>query len=119
MAQTFNVAEVSYSPSETREPRVTSVKFDDQGYELRMRRGLNGDLQQWEVPINVISVANANVVEGFLTAHGGVDWFWWIPPRQTVAKKFICKRWSREPVNGSKHYDKMSLSFQEVVDIVG
>ena len=119
MAQTLFVPEISYSPSSTREPKVTTVKFDDNGYELRMKRGMNADLQQWEVPINVISVDRANVVEAFLTAHGGVDWFYWTPPRQTVARKFICKRWAREPVSGSKLYDKMTLSFQEVVDLFG
>lgn len=117
MAQTFDVPEVSYSPSQSREPRVTTVKFDDQGYELRMRRGLNADLAQWEVPINVITVARANTVEAFLADHGGINWFWWKPPRATVARKFICTRWSREPVSGSKLYDRMSLSFREVVDI--
>ena len=119
MAQTFNVAEISYSPTQNREPRVTTVKFDDNGYELRMKRGLNADLQTWEIPINVISIRGANDVENFLAQHGGVDWFYWTPPRQTMPRKFICKRWSREPVSGSKLYDKMSMTFTEVVDIVG
>src|SRR5690349_1043102 len=116
MAATFNVAEVSYGISQTREPRITSVKFDDAGYELRMKRGMNSDLQSWEVPINAITITNATIVEGFLQAHGGVDWFYWVPPRQTVARKFICKRWTREPI--SRTHDRMSLTFQEVVDIV-
>ncbi len=117
MAQTFNVAEVSYAPTETREPRITEIRFDDNGYSLRMKRGMNADLQTWDIPINAISIANANIVEGFLTLHGGVDWFWWLPPRHTTPKKFICKRWTREAI--SRTHDRMTLSFQEVVDIVG
>ncbi len=115
MAQTFQVAEISYATSQSREPRVTSIRFDDQGYELRMKRGMNADLQMWEVSINVITIAGANNVENFLALHGGVDWFWWTPPRVGAARKFICKRWSREPI--SPRYDRMSMSFQEVVDL--
>jgi phage-related protein len=117
MASTFFAPEISYSPQETREPRVTTVKFDDMGYELRMSRGLNADLQTWEIPINVITIARANEVEAFMAAHGGVNWFWWTPARQTTPRKFICTRWSREPTTGSRLHDRMSLSFREVVDI--
>jgi phage-related protein len=117
MAQTFNVAEVSYATNQSREPRVTSVRFDDGGYELRMRRGMNADLQTWEVQINVISTANANAVEAFLALHEGVDWFWWSAPRSSVAKKFVCRRWTREPI--SPKHDRMTMTFQEVVDLVG
>lgn len=117
MAQTFNVREVSYSTSQTREPRVTSVKFDDGGYELRMRRGMNADLQNWDVQINAISISHATIVEGFLIQHGGVDWFWWTAPRHTTARKFVCRRWTREPI--SPTHDRMTMVFSEVVDIVG
>jgi phage-related protein len=117
MALILGLPEMSYSPQETREPKVTTVKFDDMGYELRMSRGLNADLQTWEVPLNLLSIARADEIEGFLAHHGGVRWFWFQPPRQTAMKKFICKRWSREPVNGSRFHDRMSISLQEVVDI--
>jgi phage-related protein len=117
MADTFNVAEISYSPTQNREPRITEIKFDDGGYSLRMRIGMNADLQTWEIPINAISIANANTVEAFLIKQGGVDWFFWTPPRHTAPRKFICKRWSREPI--SRTHDRMTMSFQEVVDIVG
>ena len=117
MAQTFNVAEISYSPTQAREPRITEIRFDDGGYSLRMKRGMNSDLQAWDIPINAISIAHANIVEGFLALHGGVDWFWWTPPRQTTPRKFICKRWSREPL--TRTHDRMTMTFTEVVDIVG
>jgi phage-related protein len=119
VAQTFNVAEVSYGIVGRREPRITEIKFDDGGYSLRMKKGFNSDLQVWDVPINAISISGANAVEAFLAEHGGVNWFWWTAPRQTTARKFICKRWTREPVSGSRTHDKMTLSFEEVVDIAG
>jgi phage-related protein len=119
MAQTFSVAEVSYGIVERREPKITEIKFDDGGYSLRMKKGFNSDLQVWDVPINAISIAGANTVEAFLAFHGGVDWFWWTPVRQTTPRKFICKRWTREPVSGSRTHDKLTMQFEEVVDIVG
>ena len=118
MAQTFNVAEVSYAPTETREPRITEIRFDDNGYSLRMKRGMNADLQTWEIPINAITIANANVVEGFLALHGGVDWFWWLPPRHTMRRRSSSAKDGRgRPSAGPM--TRMTLSFPEVVDIVG
>ena len=81
MALTFSVGEVSYATSQNREPRITEINFDDGGYSLRMKRGMNSDLQSWEVFINVLTIQRANDVEQFLTVHGGVDWFWWLAPR--------------------------------------
>jgi phage-related protein len=117
MAHTLNVSEISYSAIQNREPRITEIRFDDNGYSLRMKRGMNSDLQKWEVPLNVITITGANIIESFLVLHGGVDWFYWIPPRQSTARKFICKRWTREPI--SRTHDRMTMSFEEVVDIVG
>lgn len=117
MAQTFDVPHISYSTSQSREPRTTSIKFDDGGYELRMKRGMNSDLQTWEVQINVIHVGGADTVENFLANHGGVDWFWWKAPRHAAPRKFVCRRWTREPITPG--HDRMTMTFQEVVDIVG
>jgi phage-related protein len=114
MAQTFNVG-ISYGVAQRREPRITSIRFDEGGYELRMKRGLNADLQVWDIPLNAVPISLANDIENFLAGHGGVEWFWWTAPRQTVPRKFVCKRWSREPVNGSKTHDRMSMTFEEVV----
>ena len=119
MADTFNVGELSYGAVMRREPNIQEVKFDNGGYSLRMRRGMNADKQIRDVPINVISIAGGNSVEGFLAAHGGVSWFWWTPPRQTSPRKFICKRWTREPLSGSKTHDRMTMVFEEVFDIAG
>ena len=114
MAQTFNVG-ISYGVAQRREPRITSIRLGEGGYELRMKRGLNADLQQWEIPLNAVPIGLANDIENFLAGHGGVEWFWWQPPRQTTPRKFVCKRWSREPVSGSKTHDRMSMTFEEVV----
>lgn len=117
MAQTFAVAEISYGAVQRRQPKTTVVSFDEGGYQVRMKRGLNADARTWDVPINAVSIAGANNIENFLAAHGGVDWFWWIAPRETIPRKFICTNWTREPVNGSRTHDKMQLTFQEVFDL--
>lgn len=118
MAETFNIG-ISYGAVQRREPRITEIKFDNGGYSLRMARGMNADARVWDIPINVIDIPLANSVEGFLAGHGGVKWFWWTAPRDTQARKYICKRWTREPVNGSRTHDKMTLVFEEVFDLAG
>lgn len=119
MAETLSIPEVAYGATLRREPDVREIKFDNGGYSLRMRRGMNTDRQVWDVPINAMTIARANTVEAFLTARGGVDWFWWLPPRHSVMRKFICKRWTREPVGGSRTHDKMTMVFEEVFDLSG
>lgn len=106
---------ISYGATVRREPKVTTVRFDDASYELRMRKGLNSDLRVWEVNFPTLTIAQANDVEAFLTFHGGVDWFLWKPPRETIRRKMICRKWSREPIT-PKH-DRISLAFEEVADI--
>lgn len=119
MALTLNVSEIAYGAVMRREPDVREIKFDNGGYSLRMRRGMNTDRQVWDIPLNVITIGGANIIENFLVFHGGVDWFWWVPPRQTSPRKFICKRWTREPLSGSKTHDKMTMVFEEVFDLSG
>jgi phage-related protein len=117
MAATFDVREISYGIVERREPKTQSVRFDDGNYELRMKRGLNSDLQTWDVPIEAVFTGWAETIEQFLAAHNGVDWFWWTPPRQTQPRKFICRRWTREPVRGSRTHDRLTLTLEEVADL--
>lgn len=118
MAATFQVAEISYGARMRAQPKIREVNFDEMGYTLRSKRGPNSNLKTWDVPFDVCAIAAANNIENFFEAHGGVDWFWWTPPRQTVARKFICKEWTREPVNNSRTHDRMTAVFQEVADIV-
>lgn len=117
MALTLVIPEISYGVVQRREPKVTTIKFDDGGYELRMRRGMNTDLRTWDVPMNAIPIAKANDVEEFFRFHGGVDWFWWTEPRSTTPRKYVCRRWSREPVSGSKTHDRMHFTLEEVVSL--
>lgn len=119
MAQTFDVPLISYGIVSRREPSIIDIKFDDAGYRLRMHKGMNADPQIWEIPYNAIPISRANDIENFLADHGGVRWFWWRPPRQFAQRKFICRRWTREPVAGSRSHDKMTMTFEEVFDLVG
>lgn len=119
MAETFGIGEISYGAVMRREPSIIDIKFDDAGYRLRMSKGMNADPQIWEIPVNAVTIAGANNIENFLAAHGGVRWFWWRPPRQVALRKFICRRWTREPVAGSRTHDKMTMTFEEVFDLAG
>jgi len=117
MALTFGFTDafIAYGAVMRREPKVISVKFDD-GYELRMRKGLNFDMQTWDITYPALTLAQAVDVEAFLDFHGGTDWFFWKPPRYPSPRRFICRRWTREPV--TPKIDRFTLTLEEVADIV-
>ena len=76
------------------EPRIRAAKFGD-GYEQRAQDGLNADMMTWPLSFSGRSAAEAQAIDAFLTAHGGVTAFDWTPPEAGAAQKFICKKWKR------------------------
>jgi phage-related protein len=117
MADTFSVA-MSYGCSNQMRPRTKTVAFGD-GYELRIGDGLNTMAQRWSLNFNVLTIGEANAVEAFFRAQGGIRWFWWTPPRQTTQIKVICKDWTRAPLEGSRLHDSITANFQQVFDLQG
>lgn len=117
MADTFDVS-ISYGCQNQMRPRTKSVAFGD-GYELRIGDGLNTMAQKWTLSFNVMPLDMAEYIEWFFKKQGGIRWFWWVPPRQTQPIKVICKEWTRGPVEGSRHHDFISATFQQVFDLQG
>lgn len=88
---TFNYA---YSPGPTKEvmPRVVQAKFGD-GYEQRVADGINFKPRMWNVIFSGKSITDANNIDNFLLARGGVESFNWTPPRG-AAGVFVCRKWT-------------------------
>lgn len=119
MAQTFPAYyPPSYGAQNQVQPRVRSVSFGD-GYELRVGDGLNTVVAKWSLTWNAMPIEHAGYIEQFFTFHGGVKWFWWVPPRATAAIKVVCKQWTRGPVEGSRTHDAISANFTQVFDLSG
>lgn len=82
-----------YPPTEASEPRVRKTQLGD-GYEHRVRFGLNTDLKTWELQFNNRDEIEATGIRSFLEARGGVESFTWTPPFfAAAAGQFVCEQW--------------------------
>jgi phage-related protein len=92
---TFPDYKPTYSATKTSAPKMRKVQFGD-GYEHRIRFGLNQNPKEWRLTFNV-SDADADVIEAFLDsrADDGTN-FDWMPPDDTTSYKWVCDSWTRE-----------------------
>ena len=81
----------SYEPVESSEPRVRRFQAGD-GYEQRVRFGLNTDPKEWGLSFNERSDTERDAILTFLEARGGYESFDWTPPRGS-AGKYVCSKW--------------------------
>ena len=49
----------------------------------------------WSLPWSNLTATNADTIEDFLEARGGVEAFDWSPPDDTSTYKWICKEFSK------------------------
>lgn len=96
-----------------REPRIKGVRYGD-GYEARWHDGLNPLAEVWPVSFLNRTTTEADEIDNFLKARGGVESFLWTPPRSSTEIRVICKRWGRVPVRGN--LDSIRATFEQVFD---
>lgn len=82
-----------YSANLSKKPRVNSAKFGD-GYSQRVGEGINTNPKMWSVGFTV-APAVGDAIDAFLDTKGGALSFLWTPPRESVARAFICPEWSK------------------------
>ena len=102
--------EVAPSMSITAEPKVKIIKFGD-GYEQRIKDGINNDLRTYSVTLNVHR-DDAPVIDAFLTRQGGVHAFKWREPNTNRLITVKCPSWSTNVKNTSV---SITTTFEEVV----
>lgn len=92
---TFPSIEPSYGASKQSQPKTRVVKFGD-GYENRLRFGLNQDAKVWNVTFDNRTEADADTIEAFLDARGadGAS-FDWTPPGSSTPYKWVCDSWNK------------------------
>jgi len=77
---TFPDIAPAYGAEKRSAPAVRRVQFGD-GYEQRLRYGLNQNPKTWALTWNNITEANADIIEAFLDARADDgDSFAWMPP---------------------------------------
>jgi phage-related protein len=95
------------------EPRVRRTDFGD-GYAQRSRAGINNIDEKWSVSWSILTATEASAMDDFFRMQGGVDWFWWRAPGDSVAKKWTCPSWQRSfgaPINNERIQANFQLEY--------
>lgn len=92
---TFPAITPSYGAEKRSAPVVRRVQFGD-GYEQRLRFGLNQNPKVWSLTWNNITETDADTIETFLDARAddGAS-FDWTPPAESTAYKWVCEEWNK------------------------
>jgi phage-related protein len=110
------MATFSYTPSfeatESSKPRVRRFQAGD-GYEQRVRFGLNTDPKEWTLVFSERTDAQALLITTFFETNGGVSSFDWTPPRG-AAGKFVCEEW--QVTMRSCNFNTIQATFKEVFE---
>ena len=103
-----------FPPTEVSKPRVRKAEMGD-GYEQRIRFGLNTDLKTWQVTFKARNNTETTAIRAFLQARGGVESFTWTPPLWSAATgQFVCAEWQVSA--DSCHFNTITATFQQVAE---
>lgn len=92
---TFPAITPAYGAEKRSAPVMRRVQFGD-GYEQRLRYGLNQNSKVWALTWNNITEADADTIETFLDARAADgDSFTWTPPAEASAAEWVCEEWSK------------------------
>lgn len=111
---TFPAITPAYGAQKTSQPKMRKAQFGD-GYEQRVRFGLNQNPKVWNLTWNNITEANADTIEAFLDARAddGAS-FDWTPPGESTAYKWVCEQWDKTiPYTGRA---VITASFRQVFE---
>lgn len=95
------------------EPTIVAVKFGD-GYEGRYATGINTNPRKWDLTFKNRTASEADAIEAFLIARGGVEAFTWTGPRDDEELQVVCKTWSR--TTDYPATDTLTATFEENFD---
>jgi phage-related protein len=111
----LGTSDETYEPMQQENaPRVRVSKFGD-GYEQRVRDGINHDLDKWVISFTKRSGVDIDGVYDFLKARGGDEAFQWTPRGESTPRIFVCRKWTRK----FDHYNVVqgiSFSLEEVAE---
>lgn len=92
---TFPSIEPDYNAQKNSAPRIRRVQLGD-GYQVRLRYGLNQNMKVWTLTFQNISEADSDTIEAFLDARAddGAS-FDWQPPGSSTSYKWVCPSWTK------------------------
>jgi phage-related protein len=103
----------SFEAVESSEPRVRKFQAGD-GYEQRVRFGLNTDPKQWSLTFANRTDTERDQIAAFLEARGAYESFDWTPPRGTEGK-YVCEQW--QITLSSCNNNQIRATFREVYEL--
>jgi phage-related protein len=104
----------SYEATEVSKPRVAKTRFAD-GYEHRIRFGLNTNLKEWSLVFEGRTDAEREQIVSFFDERGGVESFDWTPPRGRLGK-YICEEW--QTTLQVFNFNTIRATFRQVPELV-
>lgn len=100
----------SFPASEISKPRVRRVALGD-GYEQRVRFGLNTDMKEWRLTFDNRTDAQRDEILAFFEARGGWDAFTWTTPHGDLGQ-FVCDEWQSQL--NSCNFNTITATFRQV-----
>jgi len=91
------------------EPRAMGSRFGD-GYEQRTADGINTQLGVWVLTFTG-GRAEADAIDSFLKARGGVEHFTWTNPDEETGL-YLCRKWTKRRERSVK--TTISCQFEQV-----
>ena len=110
---TFPDVTPDFGASKKSAPNVRIAQFGS-GYSQRTTFGLNQDPKVWSLQWTNLEASDANSIEDFLEARGGVESFDWSPPDETDTYKWICKEWNKTLPYATRF--SITATFQQVFE---
>jgi phage-related protein len=104
----------SFESSEASEPRVSVSRFGD-GYEQRVRMGLQTDPKTWSLQFNNRDDTERDQIRAFLEARAGAESFDWTTPWGQTGRKWVCEKWEITPSNCNNN--QIRATFRQVFDV--
>lgn len=105
-----------YPPSEASKPRIRKAQFGD-GYEQRIRFGLNSDLKTWQLTFKARDNTETTAIRNFLQARGGYESFAWTPPLWgAAAGQYVCEEW--QITADAYNLNTVTATFRQVAEAV-
>lgn len=89
----FPSIQPTYGTSKSSAPAVRTIQFGS-GYQQRATFGINQNPKVYGLTFEV-SETDADTIETFLDARGGVENFTFTPPGESSSAKFICREWQK------------------------
>lgn len=102
----------SFPATEVSKPRVRRFQAGD-GYEQRIRFGLNTDPKEWDLTFDQRRDTERDQIANFLNARGAYESFTWTTPRG-VTGQFVCDEW--QITLNSCNFNTIKARFRQVFE---